>query len=184
MFNNIYKGKKVFLTGHTGFKGSWLALWLTKLGAEVCGYSLEPNTTPSMFTELDIQNKIKKSIIGDILDYDKLAKEIQDFQPEIIFHLAAQPLVRLSYSEPILTYKTNVIGSLNVLEAARNCSSVYLSNELKLTINVTGSTKKNDIAKSSIDHVLLTAFCFILTKNEFFDVIARNLRFANKYFFQ
>lgn len=131
MFNNIYKGKKVFLTGHTGFKGSWLALWLTKLGAEVCGYSLEPNTTPSMFTELDIQNKIKKSIIGDILDYDKLAKEIQDFQPEIIFHLAAQPLVRLSYSEPILTYKTNVIGSLNVLEAARNCSSV------KAFVNVT-----------------------------------------------
>ena len=131
MFNNIYKDKKVFLTGHTGFKGSWLALWLTKLGAEVCGYSLEPNTTPSMFTELDIQNKIKKSIIGDILDYDKLAKEIQDFQPEIIFHLAAQPLVRLSYSEPILTYKTNVIGSLNVLEAARNCSSV------KAFVNVT-----------------------------------------------
>lgn len=131
MFNNIYKDKKVFLTGHTGFKGSWLALWLTKLGAEVCGYSLEPNTTPSMFTELDIQNKIKKSIIGDILDYDKLAKEIHDFQPEIIFHLAAQPLVRLSYSEPILTYKTNVIGSLNVLEAARNCSSV------KAFVNVT-----------------------------------------------
>lgn len=131
MFNNIYKDKKVFLTGHTGFKGSWLALWLTKLGAEVCGYSLEPNTTPSMFTELDVQNKIKKSIIGDILDYDKLAKEIQDFQPEIIFHLAAQPLVRLSYSEPILTYKTNVIGSLNVLEAARNCSSV------KAFVNVT-----------------------------------------------
>ncbi len=131
MFNNIYKDKKVFLTGHTGFKGSWLALWLTKLGAEVCGYSLEPNTTPSMFTELDVQNKIKKSIIGDILDYDKLAKEIQDFQPEIIFHLAAQPLVRLSSSEPILTYKTNVIGSLNVLEAARNCSSV------KAFVNVT-----------------------------------------------
>ena len=131
MFNNIYKDKKVFLTGHTGFKGSWLALWLTKLGAEVCGYSLEPNTTPSMFTELDIQNKIKKSIIGDILDYDKLEKEINDFQPEIIFHLAAQPLVRLSYSEPILTYKTNVIGSLNVLEAARNCSSV------KAFVNVT-----------------------------------------------
>ena len=131
MFNNIYKDKKVFLTGHTGFKGSWLALWLTKLGAEVCGYSLEPTTTPSMFTELDVQNKLKKSIIGDILDYDKLAKEIQDFQPEIIFHLAAQPLVRLSYSEPILTYKTNVIGSLNVLEAARNCSSV------KAFVNVT-----------------------------------------------
>ena len=131
MFNNIYKNKKVFLTGHTGFKGSWLALWLTRLGAEVCGYSLSPNTNPSMFQKLDIGNKISKSIIGDILDSEKLEKAISDFQPEIIFHLAAQPLVRLSYSEPLLTYQTNVIGTLNVLEAARKCSSV------KAFVNVT-----------------------------------------------
>lgn len=124
MFNNIYKNKKVFLTGHTGFKGSWLALWLTKLGAKVCGYSLEANTTPSMFNALDIENKIEKSVIGDILDEDKLNKAILDFEPDIVFHLAAQPLVRLSFSEPVLTYKTNVIGSLNVLEAARKCPSV------------------------------------------------------------
>ncbi len=124
MFNNIYRNKRIFLTGHTGFKGSWLALWLAKLGAEVCGYSLAPNTKPSMFEELNISNKISKSIIGDILDSENLEKAISDFSPEIIFHLAAQPLVRLSYSEPVLTYQTNVIGTLNVLEAARKCSSV------------------------------------------------------------
>ncbi len=131
MFNNIYQGKRVFLTGHTGFKGSWLALWLTKLGAEVCGYSLAPNTEPSMFKELGIENKIAKSVIGDILDDAALEKTMQDFQPEIVFHLAAQPLVRLSYAEPVLTYKTNVIGTLNVLEAARKCPSV------KAFVNIT-----------------------------------------------
>lgn len=131
MFNNIYQGKRVFLTGHTGFKGSWLALWLTKLGAKVCGYSLAPNTKPSMFEELSIENKIEKSIIGNILDVGKLEQSINDFQPDIIFHLAAQPLVRLSYAEPILTYQTNVIGSLNVLEAARHSQSV------KAFVNIT-----------------------------------------------
>lgn len=131
IFKNIYQGKKIFLTGHTGFKGSWLALWLTKLGAKVCGYSLAPNTTPSMFNELNIANKIEKSIEGDILDFEKLQKSINEFKPDIVFHLAAQPLVRLSYFEPIMTYKTNVIGSLNVLEAARNCLSV------KAFVNIT-----------------------------------------------
>lgn len=131
MFNNIYKGKKVFLTGHTGFKGSWLALWLTKLGAEVCGYSLAPNTKPSMFEELNIKDKIYKSIIGDILDDSALERAMLKFQPDIVFHLAAQPLVRLSYSEPVLTYKTNVIGTLNVLEAAKKCLSV------KAFVNIT-----------------------------------------------
>ena len=131
MFNNIYNGKKVFLTGHTGFKGSWLSLWLTKLGAEVCGYSLLPNTTPSMFQELGVENKIAKSVIGDILDEDLLEQTMKEFEPDIVFHLAAQPLVRLSYSEPIMTYKTNVIGTLNVLECARKCLSV------KAFVNVT-----------------------------------------------
>ncbi len=131
MFNNIYKGKKIFLTGHTGFKGSWLSLWLMNLGAEVYGYSLEPNTEPSMFNELDIENKITKSYIGDILDEKMLNRAIQEAKPDIIFHLAAQPLVRLSYFEPVLTYKTNVIGTLNVLEAAKNCKSV------KAFVNIT-----------------------------------------------
>lgn len=131
MFNNTYKNKKVFLTGHTGFKGSWLALWLTRLGAEVCGYSLAPNTNPSMFEELDIKNKIKKSVIGDILDSEQLEKIMQDFKPDIVFHLAAQPLVRLSYDEPVLTYQTNVIGTLNVLDNANCCPSV------KAFVNIT-----------------------------------------------
>lgn len=124
MYNNIYRNKKVFITGHTGFKGSWLSIWLQTLGAKVCGYSLKPNTNPSMYRELDIENKIEKSIIGNILDYETLEKSINDFQPEIIFHLAAQPIVRLSYKEPKLTYETNVIGTLNVLEVARKCKSV------------------------------------------------------------
>lgn len=131
MLNKYYKGKKVFLTGHTGFKGSWLALWLAKLGAEVCGYSLEPNTKPSMFEELKIENKITKSVIGNILDIKHLEAAMNEFQPDIVFHLAAQPLVRLSYLEPKLTYETNVIGTLNVLEAARKCKSV------KAFVNVT-----------------------------------------------
>lgn len=130
MFNNIYKNKKVFLTGHTGFKGSWLSLWLKSLGAEVLGYSLEPATEPSMFKELNIDKEIK-SVFGNILDTSKLEKTMNAFQPDIIFHLAAQPLVRLSYFEPVLTYQTNVIGTLNVLEAARKCSSV------KAFVNVT-----------------------------------------------
>ena len=131
MFNNIYKGKRVFLTGHTGFKGSWLALWLTSLGADVCGYSLSANTCPSMFKELNIADRIYKSLIGNILDVGLLEQSINEFQPDIVFHLAAQPLVRLSYSEPVLTYQTNVIGTLNVLEAARKCPSV------KAFVNIT-----------------------------------------------
>jgi len=131
LFNDIYKNKKIFLTGHTGFKGSWLSLWLTKLGAEVYGYSLEPNTTPSMFTELNINEKISKSIFANILDNTCLEKVLQDIKPDIIFHLAAQPLVRLSYSEPKMTYETNVIGTLNILEAARKCHSV------KAFVNIT-----------------------------------------------
>lgn len=131
MYNNIYRNKKVFITGHSGFKGSWLSIWLQTLGAKVCGYSLKPNTNPSMYQELDIENKIEKSIIGNILDYETLEKSINDFQPEIIFHLAAQPIVRLSYKEPKLTYETNVIGTLNVLEVARKCKSV------KAFVNVT-----------------------------------------------
>ncbi len=130
MFNNIYAGKRVLVTGHTGFKGSWLTLWLKSLGAEVLGYSLEPNTNPSMFEELEIYGRCRNEF-GDILDEKHLNEAIKEFQPEIVFHLAAQPLVRLSYAEPVMTYKTNVIGSLNVLEAAKNCPSV------KAFVNVT-----------------------------------------------
>lgn len=130
MWQNSYEGKKVLVTGHTGFKGSWLTLWLKEMGAEVCGYALPPNTTPSLFDVVQVSDGIV-NVFGDILDTEKLNKTFQDFQPEIVFHLAAQPLVRLSYAEPVLTYQTNVIGSLNVLEAARKTSSV------KAFVNVT-----------------------------------------------
>lgn len=126
----FYKNKKVLLTGASGFKGSWLSLWLKSLGAEVLGYSLEPNTNPSMFEELKIAEEIQ-NVFGDIRDRKTLEKTFNEFQPEIVFHLAAQPLVRLSYSEPVNTYETNVIGTLNVLEAARKCGSV------KAFVNVT-----------------------------------------------
>ncbi len=131
MSNNFYHNKKVFITGHTGFKGSWLSLWLAKLGAQVCGYALQANTQPSLFASLSLDKHLERSVIGDILDYEKLESAVNAFQPDIIFHLAAQPLVRLSYFEPVLTYQTNVMGSLNVLQTARNCASV------KAFVNVT-----------------------------------------------
>lgn len=118
------------VTGHTGFKGSWLVLWLKSLGADVCGYALDAETTPSMYEELMIYGHVK-SVIGNILDIAKLQEAFDVFKPEIVFHLAAQPLVRRSYAEPVLTYQTNVIGTLNVLEAARKCGSV------KAFVNVT-----------------------------------------------
>ncbi len=130
MWKNTYKGKKVLVTGHTGFKGSWLTLWLKQLGAQVCGYALPPNTTPSLFDAAQVSDGIV-NVFGDILDTEKLNKTFQDFQPEIVFHLAAQPLVRLSYAEPVLTYQTNVMGTLNVLEVARKTASV------KAFVNVT-----------------------------------------------
>ncbi|MFI3300258.1 MAG: CDP-glucose 4,6-dehydratase [Candidatus Gastranaerophilales bacterium] len=130
MFNNIYKDKKVLLTGITGFKGSWLALWLKELGADVLGYGLAPNTKPSMFQELNIAEKTP-TVIGSICNQELIEKTFDDFKPEFVFHLAAQPLVRLSYSEPVSTYQTNVMGTLNVLEAARKCGSV------KSFVNVT-----------------------------------------------
>ncbi len=123
MLRDFYKNKKVLVTGHTGFKGAWLSLWLHNMGAEVCGYSLAPNTSPALFEELNLAEDIS-GIIGDIRDSEKLAKAFADFKPDIVFHLAAQPLVRLSYFDPLNTYETNVIGSLKVLEAARKTPSV------------------------------------------------------------
>lgn len=120
MFNNIYKGKRVFLTGHSGFKGSWLALWLEKLGAEVFGYSLRPEGLNHFSSlQLDIEEEY-----SDIRNLEKLENAILRFQPDIVFHLAAQPLVRRSYSDPIETYTTNIIGSLHLYESCRKCSSV------------------------------------------------------------
>lgn len=123
MFAEQYKGRKVFITGHTGFKGSWLCAWLLSLGAEVCGYSLDIPTSPSGFESMGISPKIK-DLRGDVQDANTLAKAIEMFQPEIIFHLAAQALVRPSYEDPAGTFMTNAIGTMNVLEAARKIKSL------------------------------------------------------------
>lgn len=118
-----WAGRKVLLTGHTGFKGGWLALWLQKLGAEVVGYALEPATQPSLFEAAKVA-KGMRSIFGDVRDAQKVAKLVSDFQPEIVFHLAAQSLVRPSYADPVGTYSTNVMGTVHVLEAVRMSGSV------------------------------------------------------------
>ncbi len=128
--SKFWSGKKVFITGHTGFKGSWMSLWLLKAGAKVTGYSLGLPTTPSMFEELQIQPEMK-SIIADIRDAEKLKTVMFEANPDIVIHMAAQPLVRLSYQEPIMTYMTNVMGTVNFFEAARACPNV------KAVVNVT-----------------------------------------------
>jgi len=120
---HFWKGKRVFITGHTGFKGSWLSLWLQQMGAEVKGFSLTPPTNPSLFVEAKVAQQMQ-SEIGDIRDFSKLSESIRTFNPDILLHLAAQPLVRLSYKEPIETYSTNVMGTVNVLEASRYASQL------------------------------------------------------------
>jgi CDP-glucose 4,6-dehydratase len=121
MFDNIYRHKKVFVTGHTGFKGSWLILWLLNLGAQVVGYSLEPPTEPNHYNLLSLP---VESILGDIRDLSKVCQSIQSFKPDVVFHLAAQSLVRRSYRDPLGTFETNVIGTVNVLEACRQTDAV------------------------------------------------------------
>lgn len=120
---NFYKNKKVFITGHTGFKGSWLCKILANAGALVTGYSLNPPTTPSLFDIAEIGNDIS-SVIGDIRDYESLKKAFDKAQPEIVFHLAAQPIVRDSYKAPAYTYETNVMGTVNILECIRQSDFV------------------------------------------------------------
>ncbi len=122
-FKNYYSGKKVLVTGHTGFKGSWLVCWLKYLGAEIIGYSLDPNTEPNFFTACHLADRMT-DVRGDILDYEKLSQVMQDNQPEIVFHLAAQPIVRLSFQNPRETFEINIMGTTNILEAARQCRTV------------------------------------------------------------
>jgi len=121
---SFWKDKKVFVTGHTGFKGGWLTLWLSQMGAEVAGYAKEPPTEPSFFDAVELEKKISQSIIADIRDYDYLKKSIRQFQPEIVFHLAAQPLVKESYVRPLETFETNIQGTAHVLEALRDLPSI------------------------------------------------------------
>jgi CDP-glucose 4,6-dehydratase len=127
---DFYRNKKVFLTGHTGFKGTWLCKVLLQAGAGITGYALEPPTVPSLFAQTGMAKDIR-SITGDIRNKDALIKAVQDAKPDIIFHLAAQPIVRYSYLEPVLTYETNVMGTVNILEAVRFTPSI------KSFVNVT-----------------------------------------------
>ena len=117
--SGYWQGKRVFLTGHTGFKGGWLALWLQAMGAKVHGYSLGPPTEPNLFSVARIGDGMSASIVADIRDADSFTRAMQAAQPEIVFHLAAQPLVRRSYADPVETYATNVIGTVNLFEAVR-----------------------------------------------------------------
>jgi CDP-glucose 4,6-dehydratase len=127
LFGGVYKDKTVLVTGQTGFKGSWLVYWLNKMGAKVIGYSLEAPTIPN---HIELLNLDIVSVIGDIRDLDKLNQTFEAYKPDIVFHLAAQALVRLSYENPIETYETNVIGTLKVFEACRK-------NNVKAIVNIT-----------------------------------------------
>ena len=127
---SFWQGKKVLVTGHTGFKGSWLSLWLQAMGAEVIGYALAPPTNPSLFEVAEVGSGMT-SLIGDIRDLDKLQAVFTEHQPEIVIHMAAQPLVRYSYQNPVETYSTNVMGTVNLLEAVRKTPGV------KAVVNIT-----------------------------------------------
>jgi CDP-glucose 4,6-dehydratase len=128
--SEFWKEKKVFLTGHTGFKGSWMSLWLQQMGADVMGYALTPDSVPDLFTVAHVGAGME-SVIGDIRDLEHITKSMNTFNPDILIHMAAQPLVRKSYIDPVETYSTNVMGTVNVLEAARKCPN------LKAIVSVT-----------------------------------------------
>lgn len=130
MFSNIYKGKKVLITGHTGFKGSWLSIWLNLMGAKVIGYALEPYTDRDNFVITKLEDKITH-ILGDVRVYQNLLNVFNKYEPDFVFHLAAQPLVRESYLNPKETYDVNIVGTVNVLECCR------LTESVKVIINVT-----------------------------------------------
>ncbi len=121
---NFWNNRRVFITGHTGFKGTWLSLWLHRLGAKLSGYSLSPTEPLALFDSTKTANCFENSIFGDIRDFERLSLAINEASPEVIFHMAAQSLVRESYADPLGTYSTNVLGTAHVLEAVRKASSV------------------------------------------------------------
>ncbi|MDB9983396.1 CDP-glucose 4,6-dehydratase [Candidatus Pelagibacter sp.] len=149
LFNNIYKGKKVLVTGHTGFKGSWLILWLDLLGAKVCGFSNNEKTIPSLFNILKLKKKIT-NYTGDISNFNDISKTIKKFQPEVIFHLAAQSLVKESYLKPIKTFKTNSLGTLNLLKASEQGKKLKVivlitSDKVYKNIEIQRGYKEDDV---------------------------------------
>ncbi|MFL9501572.1 CDP-glucose 4,6-dehydratase [Rhodopseudomonas palustris] len=130
LMSDFWRGKRVFLTGHTGFKGGWAAIWLKMWGAEVCGYALPPSTDPSLYEIANVGKGIQ-SVLADIRDFDRLKVEVSRFKPDIAIHMAAQPLVRYSYEAPVETYATNVMGTVHVLEALRAAGTA------RVIVNVT-----------------------------------------------
>ena len=153
--SKFWNGRRVFLTGHTGFKGSWLSLWLSELGAELTGYSLSPPTSPSLFVEAKVEKRIFKSTIGDIRDLKALTAAMQNAKPEIVIHMAAQSLVHDSYSDPIETYDCNVMGTINVFESILKTDST--SSQLwkmagKAILKSTAAGSTNQISDSK-EHV-------------------------------
>ena len=174
--SKFWKNKKVFITGHTGFKGSWLSLWLNSLGAIVKGYSLNPNSQTNLFDILNLNNLIM-SEINDINDYDTLFESVSSFSPEIVFHMAAQPLVLESYQNPILTYQTNVMGTANLLNISKDIHSLksliiissdkcYENNEKGLAFNEDWPMGGDDPYSSSkaCTEILVSSF-----RKSFFD---------------
>ncbi len=131
MIPEFWRGKRVFLTGHTGFKGSWLSLWLQSMGAEVHGYSLNPPTETNLFTVAEVGKSMASNVLADVRDASKFSQAVKNSKPDIVFHLAAQSLVRYSYAQPAETYEVNVMGTVNLLEAVRGTASV------KAVVNVT-----------------------------------------------
>lgn len=130
--SETFRGKSVLVTGHTGFKGSWLVEWLVLLGAKVTGFALRPDTQPALFDQLQLENRIDH-VLGDVRDADAVSLAVRSVQPDFVFHLAAQPLVRRSYREPVMTWETNVTGTLHVLEALRRlekpCAAVFITTD-------------------------------------------------------
>ncbi len=127
----FWRDRRVFITGHTGFKGSWLALWLQRMGAQVHGYALRPPTQPGLFTAADVAAGLASHHLGDVRDAAALTKRVVETAPEVVFHLAAQPLVRSSYDQPVETYSVNVLGTVHILDAVRQCKAV------RAVVNVT-----------------------------------------------
>jgi CDP-glucose 4,6-dehydratase len=131
LFGGVFRGRRVFLTGHTGFKGAWLALWLTEMGAEVTGFALAPPTAPSLFDLAAVESRLERHNVGDVRDRDALVGAMREARPEIAIHLAAQPIVRLSYELPVETLETNVMGTAHFFEAVR------ASNTVRVALNIT-----------------------------------------------
>lgn len=182
IFDGVFKGKNVMVTGHTGFKGSWLSLWLKELGANVSGYALEPPTSPALFNILNLEGEIN-SVIGDTRDLNNLINTFQKCKPQFVFHLAAQPILRESYEKPKYTYETNVIGTLNVFEAVRKTDSV------QVVVNVTsdkcyenmGWTRgyKEDDAMGGFDPYSSSKGCAELLTNAYRNSYFNNQRYGD-----